>query len=58
MFCGFLAEYQLEHKIGRDRELQFIKSLASDLQDEVNALNVMMSFEHLAIGQLDTLMYF
>ncbi len=57
VFCGFLAEYQLEHKIERDREKQFITSLAADLQDDVNALDAMMSFERLAIRQLDTLMY-
>ena len=30
VFCGFLAEYQLEHKIEKDREVQFIKSLVTD----------------------------
>ncbi|MBS1754176.1 MAG: hypothetical protein R2765_10730 [Ferruginibacter sp.] len=34
VFCGFLAEYQLEHKIERDRELQYISSLTSDLKDD------------------------
>jgi hypothetical protein len=34
VFCGFLAEYQLEHKIERDREKQFIGSLISDLKDD------------------------
>ncbi len=32
VFCGFLAEYQLEHKIEKDREKQYIKSLLFDLQ--------------------------
>ncbi|MCY7310712.1 MAG: hypothetical protein LH619_08035 [Chitinophagaceae bacterium] len=32
VFCGFLAEYQLEHKIERDREKQFIQSLVNDLE--------------------------
>ena len=32
VFCGFLAEYQLEHKIEKDREKQFIRSLAYDLK--------------------------
>jgi heme/copper-type cytochrome/quinol oxidase subunit 3 len=39
VFCGFLAEYQLEHKIEKDRELQFIKSLTTDLQDDITSLN-------------------
>jgi len=56
VFCGFLAEYQLEHKIEKDREKQFVTSLTADLQDDVNALDAMMSFERLGIRQLDTLM--
>ncbi len=33
VFCGFLAEYLLEHKIEREREKQFMGSLISDLKD-------------------------
>ena len=32
VFCGFLAEYQLEHKIEKDREKQYMISLVEDLQ--------------------------
>ena len=32
VFCGFLAEYQLEHKIEKDRERQYVKALLSDLK--------------------------
>jgi hypothetical protein len=31
VFCGFLAEYQLEHKIEKDREKVFIKNMYKDL---------------------------
>ena len=31
VFCGFLAEYQLEHKIEKDREKQYMKSMLTDL---------------------------
>jgi hypothetical protein len=55
VFCGFLAEYQLEHKIEKDRELQFIKSLTTDLQDDVISLNAIMAQEHQGIKSLDTL---
>jgi len=34
VFCGFLAEYQLEHMIEKDREKQFIKSLLIDLNKD------------------------
>ena len=38
VFCGFLAEYQLEHKIERDREEEFMKSLLIDLQRDSSQL--------------------
>ncbi|MEI7662867.1 MAG: hypothetical protein WCK34_11730 [Bacteroidota bacterium] len=35
VFCGFLAEYQLEHKLERDREKQFIVSMVKELQEDL-----------------------
>ena len=32
VFCGFLAEYTLEHKIENDREKQYMQSLVEDLK--------------------------
>ena len=32
VFCGFLAEYQLEHRIEKDREKQFMQTFLVDLQ--------------------------
>ena len=40
VFCGFLAEYQLEHKIERDRVKEFSKSLVQDLQNDTAAIIV------------------
>ena len=34
VFCGFLAEYQLEHKIESDREKVYIKNLYDDLKSD------------------------
>ena len=56
VFCGFLAEYQLEHKIEKDRELQFIKSLTTDLQDDIISLNAVIVQDYRGIKSLDTLM--
>jgi hypothetical protein len=39
VFCGFLAEYQLEHKIESDRGKQYIVSMYEDLQMDTIALN-------------------
>jgi hypothetical protein len=34
VFCGFLAEYQLEHLIEYQREKQFMKSFVEDLEKD------------------------
>ena len=39
VFCGFLAEYQLEHKIEKDREKQFIRSFVEDLKTDTATIN-------------------
>ena len=39
VFCGFLAEYQLEHKIESDRGKQYIVSMYEDLRMDTIALN-------------------
>ena len=38
VFCGFLAEYQLEHKIEKDREKQYMIALIKDLQNDITEL--------------------
>jgi hypothetical protein len=38
VFCGFLAEYQLEHKIEKDREKQYMKSMIEDLRSDTAML--------------------
>ncbi len=39
VFCGFLAEYQLEHKIESDRAKQYVYSMYEDLKMDTIALN-------------------
>ncbi|MBK7561509.1 MAG: hypothetical protein IPP43_06820 [Chitinophagaceae bacterium] len=34
VFCGFLAEYQLEHKIEKDREKVYMQNLLEDLKTD------------------------
>ena len=36
VFCGFLAEYQLEHKIEKDGEKQFMQSLIRDIKKDIS----------------------
>ena len=55
VFCGFLAEYQLEHKIERQRAKEFAVSLHHDLVSDTarfNESNVNLEY---CIAKLDTL---
>ena len=54
VFCGFFAEYQLEHKIERDREKQFMQTMAEDLKSDTANLNGLISLRKSRIRQLDT----
>jgi hypothetical protein len=38
VFCGFLAEYQLEHVIENQREKQFMRSMIEDLEKDIASL--------------------
>ena len=55
VFCGFLAEYQLEHKIEKDRELQFMQTMAEDLRSDTAQLNRLINRRKNRIRELDTL---
>ena len=56
VFCGYLAEYNLEQRIERHREHQYIKSLVNDLKaDTANAASVIRSFRENTVSW-DTLM--
>jgi len=43
VFCGFLAEYQLEHKIEKDRGKQYIRSFYEDLITDSSHFNSLIS---------------
>jgi hypothetical protein len=55
VFCGFLAEYYLEHTIEHNREKQFIESLSRDIEaDTVQLLNI-KSFRIARLTTIDSL---
>ena len=45
VFCGFLAEFQLEHKIERDRAKQYIYSLYEDLKNDTTRINKLIAYD-------------
>ena len=55
VFCGFLAEYQLEHKIEKDRAKQYIYSLYEDLQSDTARINYLLSYDDEKIAALNTM---
>ena len=55
VFCGFLAEYQLEHKIERDRAKQYIISLYEDLKNDTVRINMLIAYNNEKIAALNNM---
>ena len=55
VFCGFLAEYYLEHKIEKERENQFIHSLIEDLGQDITQFEQNIVTLKKSMQRLDTL---
>ena len=55
VFCGFLAEYQLEHVFENTREKQFMKSMVEDLEKDALLLENESRLVKLQYGKLDSL---
>ena len=56
VFCGFLAEYQLEHKIEKDRENIYMKAMVEDLKKDTANINTAVTGNRIFINGLDTLL--
>ncbi len=57
VFCGFLAEYQLEHKIEKDREKVYMKNMLADLKSDTALYNNYAANTYPALEAIDSLMY-
>ena len=57
VFCGFLAEYQLEHKIESDRGKQYIVSMYEDLKMDTIALNSIIQNRSRRNEMLDSIFF-
>lgn len=55
VFCGFLAEYQLEHKIEKDRGKQFILSYTEDLKKDIAQLDTRIMQREIQQLRMDSL---
>ncbi len=56
VFCGFLAEYQLEHVVEHNREEQYIKSFIEDLKADTAEINGVLELTTRQQNNFDTLM--
>ena len=55
VLCGFFAEYQLEHKIERDRARQFLQSMAVDVRTNIKHLDSLLTEDKSIIANHDEL---
>ena len=54
VFCGFLAEYYLEHTIEHNRERQFINSLVRDIKADTAQLSNIKGFRLDRLSKIDS----
>ncbi len=57
VFCGFMAEYQLEHKIERDREKVYMQNLLDDLKADTVIYSDYLSRNAVVRELVDTLTF-
>jgi hypothetical protein len=58
VFCGFLAEYKLEHVIEHNRENQYMRSLVFDLENDTANLNAGFPLKEQRLMAIDSLFQF
>ena len=56
VFCGFLAEYQLEHKIERERAEKFLQSMLVDVRTNIKNLDSLTGQNHTLIANHESLL--
>jgi len=55
VFCGFLAEYQLEHKIEKERAEKYLQSMLLDVRTNIKNLDSLLVQDHIIIDNHDSL---
>ena len=57
VFCGFMAEYQLEHKIERDREKVYLQNMLDDLKADTAIYSDYLARNVVVSDLVDTLTF-
>lgn len=55
VFCGFLAEYQLEHKIEKEKGKQYLHSFYEDLKTDTTRISFVILFDNDKLSGLEGL---
>src|SRR6186713_3256922 len=58
VFCGFLAEYKLEHIIEHNREKQFITTLIEDLKSDTAQIRQVIAYKMRREKMVDSLIMY
>jgi hypothetical protein len=58
VFCGFLAEYKLEHTIEHNREQQYITTLIEDLKSDTAQLRQVIAYKMRREKMVDSLIMY
>lgn len=56
VFCGFLAEYQLEHKIEKDRADEYAELFMQDLKNDSIYVNQLLASQKQMLSHADSLL--
>jgi hypothetical protein len=56
VFCGFLAEYELEHRIEKERAEEYAASLVTDLEKDIASIKAQIEFREKIYRNADSLM--
>jgi hypothetical protein len=56
VFCGFLAEYKLEHTIARDREKKYIAAMVRDLSEDTANFRRLIADGNFSMATIDSLL--
>ena len=55
VFCGFMAEYQLEHQIEKERAEKYLQSMLLDVRTNIINLDSLLAEDHRYLRDYDTL---
>lgn len=57
VFCGFLAEYKLEHRIDNEKERNYIRSMIADLKKDTSNFRLFIEDGKQVMSTIDSLIF-